>query len=247
MPGLLGQFHALINGGARRNAVQMQKLKSAQPQRNQNLRHRAWRWGVSAGLQLAVELNLPAQHAQHQRRCQIAVGARKSVDGLAAQQIVGVRLAPLNRQQNLKCRLARWGDVLRFFGAVFMLPSHASVPPRALGQRVSAQKLGCRQPLLAFELNFEEFEPGLARAGSKQPVASRRESGPAALQIGAEMRNHLSNGHAMHNQFFPVERRKRSRPRLKSAPAIVELMRSARGKIHAPIFAVSIGASVARA
>jgi hypothetical protein len=37
---------------------------------------------------LMVELNLPAQHAEHKRSSQIAIGCRKYIDGFATQQFV---------------------------------------------------------------------------------------------------------------------------------------------------------------
>ncbi len=74
MAGLLGQFHAFVDGGAGGNAVQMQQLKRAQPQGNQYLRIEFGVGAFEQRLQLMIELNLPAQHAQHQRRGQVAVG-----------------------------------------------------------------------------------------------------------------------------------------------------------------------------
>ena len=45
----------------------------------------------------------------------------------------------------------------------------------------------------------------------------------------------------MRDQLFAIERCERTGPGLKAAPAIVELVRRARGKIHAAIFAVEQG------
>ena len=85
--------------------------KCAQAQGDENL---GIELGVGAGQQgaeLVVELNLPAQHAQDQRRGQVAVGSGERVDGFAAQQIVGVGMAALDGHQNLEGGLARWGDL----------------------------------------------------------------------------------------------------------------------------------------
>jgi len=59
--------------------------------------------------------------------------------------------------------------------------------PRASGERHSTQKLGCRKALLAFELNFEKFLPGVLGAGDKKTVvfdvnlAGSGDSGGAGL------------------------------------------------------------------
>jgi predicted component of type VI protein secretion system len=61
-------------------------------------------------MDLVVEANLPAEHAQHQRRGQVAISLRESVDSLSAQQIVGVGLATLDGHENLKGCFACWRD-----------------------------------------------------------------------------------------------------------------------------------------
>ena len=96
--GVLGQLHALVNRGARRDAVHIQNLKRAQPQDDLNLRVEL---GVGPGeqrMKLMIEQNLPAQYAQHERRSQVAVRSRESVDCPAAQQLIGVRLPAFDGQ-----------------------------------------------------------------------------------------------------------------------------------------------------
>ena len=77
MPGLLGQLHALIDRGARRNAIQMQQLKC--PIRSAiRISASSFAFGrLAAADNLLVQQNLPAQHAQHQRRGQVAVRRRE--------------------------------------------------------------------------------------------------------------------------------------------------------------------------
>ena len=156
MAGLLGQLHALVDGGAGGDAVHVEQLECAQAQGDENF---GVEFGVGAGEQgvkLVVELNLPAQHAQHQRRGQVAVGSARDVDGFAAQQIVGVGLAALDGHENLEGGFAGWRD----------WQASGTQPNRALaGERDSAQKLGCSEALFAFELDFEEFQPGVSGAG----------------------------------------------------------------------------------
>ena len=85
MAGLLGQLHALVDRGAGGDAVHAQQLKCAHAQGDQNLRVKL---GVGPGEQLVklmVEENLPAQHTQHQRRSQVAVGSREHINRFAAQ------------------------------------------------------------------------------------------------------------------------------------------------------------------
>ena len=131
-----------------------------------------------------VEPNLPAEHAQHQGRGQIAVGGRESVDGLAAQQIVGVGLAALDGHENLEGGLASGRDLGRAIlrRSLRRVPEPHCVVPAARRQEAgSAQKLGCREALFAFELHFEKFEPGISGAGRRIADGLRRESRPGRM------------------------------------------------------------------
>ena len=74
MAGLLGQLHALVDGGAGGDAVQMQDLKGAEAQGDED-------FGIEPGVgareqrvHLVVETDLPAEHAQDQGCGQVAVG-----------------------------------------------------------------------------------------------------------------------------------------------------------------------------
>ncbi len=77
-----------------------------------------------------VEADLPAQHAQHQRRGQVAVGWRESVDGFAAQQIVGVGVAALDGHEDLEGGFAGGRD-----------GGHGSQPNRTLGRAPAADEI----------------------------------------------------------------------------------------------------------
>ena len=88
MPGLFRQLDTLINRGARRNAVQMQQLKSSQPKRNQNLGIELRVRPFQQSLQLVVELNLPPKYAENQRSRQIAIGGGECIDCFPTQQII---------------------------------------------------------------------------------------------------------------------------------------------------------------
>jgi hypothetical protein len=85
----------------------MRDLKCAEAKRDANFSIEARIGPREQGLQLMVEANLPTEHAKHERRGKMAVGGRKSVDGFAAQQIVGVRLPTLDSEQNLKSGFPR--------------------------------------------------------------------------------------------------------------------------------------------
>ncbi len=68
-----------------KTAIEMEQLKCAQPQGDQN-------FGINLGVGLAeeaaqnlVELNLPAQHTQNQCSGEMAVGSGQLCNGFAAQ------------------------------------------------------------------------------------------------------------------------------------------------------------------
>ena len=105
-------------------------------------------------------------------------------------------------------------------------------------KRIAAQKLGGGHALLAFELHFEQLKPGILGAGGEEAIVLRRESSPARRCPTRSAKLPLRNRHAMHDQLLAIESGECAGPGLKSAPAIVELVRRARGKIHAAIFAV---------
>ena len=50
------------------------------------------------------------------------------------------------------------------------LPASRSTEPRVFGERRATKKLRGRKPLLAFELDFEEFKPCLTGAGGKEAM-----------------------------------------------------------------------------
>ena len=95
MPCLLCEFHAFVDGSPGRNAIKVEQLKRAHSQSDEHFSIDARSRSFQEGLDLLIELNLPAKHAQHERSGQIAVGCGKRVDLSAAQKIVGVRLAAL--------------------------------------------------------------------------------------------------------------------------------------------------------
>ena len=107
MPRLLGQFHALIDCSARRNAIQVQQLKRAQPQRNQIFSIEFRIGPLEKRLQPLIEFDLPSQHTQHQCGCQMPVRRRQCRHSLAAQQIVGVPRSALYRHEHRESSLAR--------------------------------------------------------------------------------------------------------------------------------------------
>ena len=107
MTGLLGQFHALVDGGTGGNAIQMQYLKCAQTQRDKNFSIELGVGMLEEGLNLVVEEDLPAKHAEDEGCGEVAVRRGERVDGFAAKQIVGMRLAAFDCQQNVEGRFAR--------------------------------------------------------------------------------------------------------------------------------------------
>jgi hypothetical protein len=86
--GLLGEFHALVDGGAGWNTVQMEQLEGAEAQGDQDLRVEPGVGVLEEGLQLVVEANLPAEHTEDQGGGQVAVWRGESIDSFAAEQVV---------------------------------------------------------------------------------------------------------------------------------------------------------------
>jgi hypothetical protein len=74
MARLLGQFHTLVDRGARRDAVQMQQLKCAKTKRNPNLRIELGARPCEQLLNLIVQLDLPAQHTKYECCGEVTVG-----------------------------------------------------------------------------------------------------------------------------------------------------------------------------
>ena len=96
MTGLLDQFHALADRRVCGNAIKKEKLKGSEPEGRKNFQIKLRTWPRKKGFDLLVQQHLPAQCAEHQSSGQIAVSGRKRIDRIAAQQIVSVRLVPLN-------------------------------------------------------------------------------------------------------------------------------------------------------
>jgi len=84
MAGLLGEFHALIDGGAGGNAIHVENLKCAKAQGNADLCIKLGVRALEQGLKLMVELDLPAEYAEHHGGGEVAVRNRKRVDGFAS-------------------------------------------------------------------------------------------------------------------------------------------------------------------
>ena len=104
MAGLLGEFDALVDGGAGGNAVHAQNLECAEAQGDQDFRLEFSFGPGEQGLHLMVEANLPAKHAQNQRRGQVAIGGGERVDGFAAEQVVRMRIAALDGHAGRRTR-----------------------------------------------------------------------------------------------------------------------------------------------
>ncbi len=77
-PDCLASSTLSIDGGARGDAVQMEQLECAQAEGDQNLQIELGIGAFEKQVDLVVELNLPAEHSQHQGRDQIAVGGRRA-------------------------------------------------------------------------------------------------------------------------------------------------------------------------
>ena len=94
--GLFGQLDAFVDCGAGGDAVQVQQLECAQAECDQDFCIELRMGARQQDLDLMVELNLPAQHAQNECRGQVAVRRGERVDGFAAQQVVGMGVAALD-------------------------------------------------------------------------------------------------------------------------------------------------------
>src|SRR5580658_3011179 len=108
MPGLLRQLDTLADDRVRGNPIEMLKLKRAQAQGDENLNIELRVRSGEEWFDLLVELDLPAQRTKHHHCCQIAIGLGECVYRRLAEQIVGVALLALHREQNpergLACR-----------------------------------------------------------------------------------------------------------------------------------------------
>ena len=111
MPCPLRKFHALINRGMGRNPIQMQQLKRPHAQSDPHFRIELCIGMLQQRPNLLVQPNLPAQHAQHQRRRQIPIRRRQRIHARLAQQFVRVRTPALNSKQNVESNFSRWGNV----------------------------------------------------------------------------------------------------------------------------------------
>ena len=115
VPGLFRQFHALIDGCMGGNAIEKEKLKRAETERDPNLTIELSSRPLEKVLQYLVEPNLPAQNAQHQCCSKIAIRGRERADFLAAQQVIGmewdVRFPSLNGHENAEGCFARGRDL----------------------------------------------------------------------------------------------------------------------------------------
>ena len=162
MAGLLGQLHALIDGGVRGNAIEKLKLKCAQAQSDRD-------FGIEFGFRLRdqeLESARRGESASEARRapepwpdCDRRGRARRLLSR-AADRLRGALAAarrPAEFEMRL-CGLERWRP-------------QRSTEARVRGQRIAAQKLGGGHALLAFELNFKKFEPGILGAGGQKAMA----------------------------------------------------------------------------
>jgi len=114
---------------------------------------------------------------------------------------------------------------------------------RAIRERGPAQKLGCLKALLAFKLNFEQFEPGILGAGNKKAAAFDMDL--TGLGRGGSCKGgSVRDAHAVNDQLPACKRSESAGPGLKAAPAVLQLRCRARGKVHAPVFASSSGAKL---
>src|SRR5665213_3209690 len=103
-----------------------------------------------------------------------------------------------------------------------------------------AQEVRRSHALFAFELHFDQLDPGFAGACGKHSVIvhvnlPRLRAG----RCGDLYR--IGKGHAVRNEFFAIESCECTGPRLKSTPSVVKFMRGTTGKIHAAIFAIEHG------
>jgi hypothetical protein len=99
-------------------------------------------------------------------------------------------MAALDSEQNLKA-FAAWRD-----GGQSAQPN---VARRVADERqCTTQELGRGEALLAFELEFEEFEPGVGCAGCEEAMVF--DAGLAGFGEDRLSRSRL--GHAMHDQLF---------------------------------------------
>ena len=168
MAGLLGKLHAFVDRGMRGDAIHVKQLKCAEPQCDEHLGIEASVGPLEQRRNSASRPNLPAQRAEHERRCQVAVGGGERVHGPSAQQFVGVRMSALDGEQDLESSFAR-GEM----AATAFNPAAC-----AAARRRTAQKFCRPETLLAFQLQLDQFEPCVLarrqRKADRYPCGSGR-------------------------------------------------------------------------
>ena len=160
MARLFCQLHAFIDGGVGGNAVEKPELKDAEAESDQNFRIELGIGTLEQRANLPIEPDLPAKHAQHQSRGQIAVRGRECTDLIGPQQ---------DRRHAL-CRVRQPEECGRRLCARERWQAWRSTQPRICRERISAQELGGIQSLLAFELHFQQLEPCVTGAADEQTM-----------------------------------------------------------------------------
>ena len=168
-----------------RNAIEMQQSETRPAAaRSESPRSSLALGRLSKRANLVVQTNLPAQHAEHQRRGQVAVCRGERIDGFAAQQIVGVRLPALDGHQNVEGALRAAGDFMRD-GAACSSPLRCSghAVSRAVCRAQRRFRAGTLPPCRRFlpssctSSNSSHVSSG---AGGEEPVIFDATADPAA-------------------------------------------------------------------
>ncbi len=162
--GLLGQLHALVDCGAGGDAVQMEKLEGAQAEGDR-----------ISGSSLALG-RLSSDWIWWSRRiCQRSTPSTRAVARLRSAGERALTALPRSRSSEWEwprsTAMRIWKAALRAGETAGIAMRLTVQPNRALvASEAAAQELGCRKTLFAFELEFEEFEPGIFGAADEEAV-----------------------------------------------------------------------------
>jgi hypothetical protein len=88
----------------------MKDLEGAEAERDQDFGVEPCVGVFEEGMELVVQANLPAEHAEHQGCGQVAVGGGERIHGFAAEQVVGVGLAALDGHEYRESGFAGWRE-----------------------------------------------------------------------------------------------------------------------------------------
>ena len=170
-PACFVNLHALIDRRMRGNAIHMQQLKCAQPQSNQNL-------GIELCIRMLQQRPDPLDRARSASAERRAPAPSSDAD-------------PVRKEPSTFLPRSRSSEWPLPFSMAFRIANAASARWRNCAHAANqaecpdcspraAQKIRRGHALLAFELQFDDFEPRVLRARDQQALVRRDATGPGS-------------------------------------------------------------------